>query len=186
MNKSVPGIFNQIDGLSSHSYPNPGFSQNPHINTPMSINSFQYEKTLIRTMSSKDHPVFITETGWSTEAIPESIAANYYTTAFSNTWSDPSIVAVTPFILQAVGGPFQKFSLLREGSSTTQQYNAIKNLRKVRGMPKVSKNVLAASTNREIETSKKVLDFSNMDLAERTASVSAPLKKALKWLLKIE
>ena len=29
MNQAVPGIFNQIDGIASHSYPNPGFSQSP-------------------------------------------------------------------------------------------------------------------------------------------------------------
>lgn len=184
MNTSVPGIFNQIDGLSSHSYPNPGFSQNPLINTPMSINSFQYEKALVRTMSAKDLPIFITETGWSTEAIPEGIAAEYYTKAFTTTWSDPAIVAVTPFILQAVGGPFQKFSLLRDGTILTPQYTAIKNLRKVKGMPKISKNVLSARTSKTIE-GRKVLDYSKNNLEERTASVSAPLRKTLKWLLKI-
>ncbi len=185
MNKSVPGIFNQIDGLSSHSYPNPGFSQNPAINTPMSINSFQYEKALVRTMSSKDHPIFITETGWSTEAIPEGIAANYYTTAFNTTWSDPSIVAVTPFILQAVGGPFQKFSLMGSGSNISHPYTAIRNLSKARGTPKLSKSVLSAITNKTIEE-KKVLDFSKDKLRERTASVSAPLRKTIKWLLRVD
>ena len=33
MNEGVPGIFDQIDGFSSHSYPNPGFSQPPSINS---------------------------------------------------------------------------------------------------------------------------------------------------------
>src|SRR5665811_270480 len=31
MENAVPGIFNQIDGLSSHSYPNPGFNQPPSV-----------------------------------------------------------------------------------------------------------------------------------------------------------
>ena len=29
MNDAVPGIFSEIDGLASHSYPNPGFAAAP-------------------------------------------------------------------------------------------------------------------------------------------------------------
>ena len=33
MHKEVPGIFGKIDGLGSHSYPNPGFSEPPWVKT---------------------------------------------------------------------------------------------------------------------------------------------------------
>ena len=46
MDDAVPGIFARLDGLSSHSYPNPAFSQPPTVDTKMSITSFKYEQAL--------------------------------------------------------------------------------------------------------------------------------------------
>ncbi|HVF69227.1 MAG TPA: hypothetical protein VNA13_01535 [Xanthomonadales bacterium] len=185
MNRSVPGIFNQIDGLSSHSYPNPGFSQPPTTNTPMSINSFQYEKALVRTISSKELPIFITETGWSTDVLSDQLAASYYTTAFNTTWTDPGVVAVTPFLLQGRGGPFQQFSLLGEGRSFSHQYNAIKNLKKVKGRPRIAESVLAAKSDNIPPKDKTVIDFSKSEYDNKTATISGELKTVFKWLLKL-
>ncbi|HUQ85896.1 MAG TPA: hypothetical protein VM077_06270 [Candidatus Limnocylindrales bacterium] len=186
MNRSVPGIFNQVDGLSSHSYPNPGFSQPPTANSPTSINSFQYEKAYVKALGSKDLPIFITETGWSTEVLSDNLAASYYITAFNTTWNDSNIVAITPFLLQGRGGPFQKFSLIGDGSKFTQQYNAIKNLKKVKGNPKISTSVLSASTNTIAKKDKEIVDFSKSDYDMKTATISGELKTVFKWLLKIE
>ena len=44
MNEEIPGIFKIIDGLGSHSYPNPGFRQAPYILTNQNIGSFDFEK----------------------------------------------------------------------------------------------------------------------------------------------
>lgn len=104
MNAAVPGIFNQIDGISSHSYPNPGFEQPPNTTSAMGTGSFIYERALIKTMSNKSHPVFITETGWSAEEVTDEQRAKYYEEAFRTVWNDPGIVAVMPFILQANAG----------------------------------------------------------------------------------
>lgn len=189
MNEHVPGIFNQIDGLSSHSYPNPGFSQPPSLNSPMGINSFQYEKTLAENLSNKELPIFITETGWSTAALPHTKVADYYQMAFTSVWNDKSIVAVTPFLLQGTGGPFQKFSLFGENNSLSPQYNSIKNFPKIKGAPNISNRVLAALTARNPERilkSAPAKDFSDHNEPDKPASVSPQIRKALKWLLRVE
>jgi hypothetical protein len=185
MNNAVPGIFNQIDGLSSHSYPNPGFAQHPATNTSMSINSFQYELALVKSMSPKDLPVFITETGWATDAVSDKLAASYYTEALSSVWADRKIVAITPFILQGRGSPFQKFSLFGENNTLTAQYTAIKNFPKTKGLPMFS-NVLAASTIRKSPLSPVEKNFSDHQVTLREASPSPLLKEIFKWLLKIQ
>ncbi len=138
MNKAVPGIFNQIDGLSSHSYPNPGFSRPPTDSSRMGINSFNYERNLISSMNGRKLPVFITETGWSSEALSDLVRADYYQKAFNSVWSDNGVAAVTPFLLRA-NGSFKEFSFFTEDGSPTLQYIMIKSLAKVKGMPVLAK-----------------------------------------------
>src|SRR3990170_4049767 len=95
MNDAVPGIFDLVDGLGSHSYPNPGFRQMPYILTSQSIYSFNFERNLAYRLSGKNLPVFITETGWSKEELAENQIAEYFKYAFKHVWSDNYIVAVT-------------------------------------------------------------------------------------------
>lgn len=136
MNQQVPGIFRQIDGMGSHSYPNPAFSQPPTVQTHMSITSFRFEKKLLESLgASPDLPVFITETGWSTDAVSEKSAALYYKTAFEEIWSDSSVVAVTPFLLRAGAGPFAQFSFFNAQGSPNEQYKVVASLQKVKGKP---------------------------------------------------
>lgn len=185
MNAGIPGIFNQIDGVSSHSYPNPGFSQLPTLSSPMGANSFHYERSLIRTLSGKNHPIFITETGWSTEAIPHITAANYYHIALNTVWNDENIVAVTPFLLQGSGGPFQKFSFLDGSGGKTSQFESIKNYPKVRGRPELSKEVLATSTKNDDNQPDVVNNFDDHTIETKKIAVSTEIKYAIKWLLKL-
>jgi len=135
MNQAVPGIFAEIDGLASHSYPNPGFTAPPS-SYRMGIYSFNYQDNLIEQLTGKRLPVFITETGWTSDKISDSTQASYYSQAFVNYWSDPEVVAVTPFILRADSGPFVQFTFLKNGSATTV-YNAYKNFNKVKGEPQI-------------------------------------------------
>lgn len=138
MNDASPGVFERIDGLASHSYPNPAFSQPPTVHTPMSITSFKFEQSLAEELNGKKLPIFITETGWVNTGIPEEKLADYYKSAYSNVWSDPSVVAVTPFLLRAGTGAFKPFSFLREDGNKTKQYDAIKDLSKVKGQPHIA------------------------------------------------
>lgn len=151
MHNAVPGIFNQIDGMSSHSYPNPGFAQPPDASSRMGIGSFVYERDLMKNLDGKELPVFITETGWSADTVPAATIDQYYQQAFATIWADPNIVTVTPFLLDGRAGPFQKFSFLTATGGFTQQYEFIKNLPKVQGTPKVPE-VLAAADTKEIPT----------------------------------
>ena len=44
MASTIPDIFSEIDGMSSHSYPNPGFAQPPDVDSYESIDSYKYEQ----------------------------------------------------------------------------------------------------------------------------------------------
>lgn len=184
MNIAVPGIFYQVDGLASHSYPNPHFSQPPSKQDSMSIASFRYEKGLIVGLANKTLPIFITETGWSKEHISENLMADYYKTAFTSVWADENIVAVTPFLLKAWAGPFVSFSFITLGDLPNAEYKAIEKLPKIKGAPLLSPVVLGKKT---IETSpSKVKDFSKTN-PETQGLISLPWTVILlfKWLLKI-
>ena len=108
----------------------------------MSISSYKYEQALAQSLSNKKLPIFITETGWSSAAISDDQRAEYYKTAFETAWSDDSIVTVAPFLLKAGGGPFTVFSFIEEDGTPSKQYEALKNLPKVKGTPSVINVVL--------------------------------------------
>ena len=105
-------IFNQIDGWNSHSYPNPGFQARPFESGGNKVDGFKSDLLFLKQFTQKPLPVFITETGWSSNVLSPATIAAYFKHAFINTWSDSSIVAVTPFLLQASTAPFNQFSLL--------------------------------------------------------------------------
>ena len=146
MNNEIPGIFNQIDGLGSHSYPNPAFSEPPSVLNSESIDSFYYEHSLAQRLSGKDLPIFITETGWSRGEVSEKTIAKYFHTAFTNVWDDPNVVAVTPFLLEAGSGPFLNFSLLNPSLGDTPLSLELENEPKIQGKPELTPVVLAAET----------------------------------------
>lgn len=148
MQSAVPGIFSQIDGLSSHSYPNPAFSQPPSVLSRTSIVSYQYEKNLIQSFSSKNLPIFITETGWAQDVIGESLASQYLSTALQTVWTSDSIVTVAPFLLNAGGGPFTGFSFFNASGQPNAVYAAMRTVAKTKGAPVVTpQQVLAAAIN---------------------------------------
>lgn len=138
MDNAVPGIFGLVDGLGSHSYPNPGFRQMPYILTSQSIYSFNFEKNTAYRLSGKNLPVFITETGWSKEALSENQIGQYFKYAFDYVWADKDIVAVTPFLLQAGTEPFSKFSLMDGNGEKNEIFTTIAGISKIKGKPTVN------------------------------------------------
>ncbi len=182
MNQAVPGIFNQIDGIASHSYPNPAFSQPPTINSRMSITSFTFEKALVDSLSSKSLPVFITETGWSQDVVGKQTTASYFVQAFNTIWNNPNIVAVTPFLLQAGGSPFSTFSFLDTGGNPTPIYSAVKNLSKTKGTPVLGPEVLSAQ-NQLVDFNTKTFTPSLPD--EKPVRFANNFKEFIKWLLHV-
>lgn len=125
MEREAPGIFNKLDGWSSHSYPNPDFRGSPHATGRGTVNTYVWEVELLKELGvSKNLPIFITETGWRhSEGIiknnslptPQTIG-EYFKTAFESAWNKEDIVAVTPFLLDYQQAPFDHFSFrkLRE------------------------------------------------------------------------
>ncbi len=195
METAVPGIFNQIDGYSSHSYPNPGFSQPPSRISSMSISSFSFERELIKSMSAKKLPIFITETGWTANSISDLDRADYYQNAFKNAWSDRDIVAVTPFLLRA-NGAFQEFSFLDENGSPTHQYTMIKSISKTKGTPALAKKPadLLKPQKSVLGIADDLLDIDKAEASTYRSFSDAPKPKnkyspanlsmiALKWLI---
>lgn len=144
MDDAVPGIFSKIDGLGSHSYPNPGFSAPPSA-LREGIDSFYYQNTLVYSLTGKELPVFITETGWSADSISYDVQANYYKQTLDNYWNDSNIVAITPFVFDA-GDPFAKFSFLKNGNQTGI-YNVYKNFPKIKGQPLLAKDFTESMQN---------------------------------------
>ncbi|PIP74888.1 MAG: hypothetical protein CO135_01780 [Candidatus Levybacteria bacterium CG_4_9_14_3_um_filter_35_16] len=187
MDQAIPGIFNQIDGISSHPYPNPGFSQSPLVDTEKSIFSFKYEKQLINSLANKKLPIFITETGWQQNAnLNDTLLAQFYKSAFDSAWSDSSIVAITPFLLRAGAGAFTQFSLLDLQGNPTERYNTIKNYPKIKGFPVVlkTKGVLGDEIIRYPLPVKRFSFYENHKNIDVYSKTNAG-KLFLKWLLNV-
>lgn len=146
MAEANPDVFKQIDGLGSHAYPNPGFSQPPTTQNQTSIASFRYEKQLIQSLGGEDLPVFITETGWPRNTISDTLASSYYKQAFENVWNDKDVVAVTPFLLKAGEGAFTEFSFLTTDGKPSEIYKSIEEMSKRKGTPTLAPSILGKKT----------------------------------------
>lgn len=151
MENSTPGIFSKLDGLASHSYPNPNFSASPSESGKIKIDGFSWELDQISRYSSKDLPVFITETGWKRidsgrAGLDEYAIAKYYKEAFSNVWNDNRVVAVAPFLLSYPEPLFNAFSFKTDASDSSKKYYeyfiAIRDLPKINGDPE-RKNIIS-------------------------------------------
>ncbi len=180
MNQSVPGIFNQVDGISSHSYPNPGFSMPSSFLSAKSIDTFYFEKKYLEGLSSKSLPVFITETGWDQEKNSRQNISLFYKEAFEAVWNDQSVIAVTPFIFSAGTPPFSKFSFIDKEGAPNEIYLAYSSLGKKRGTPLIASEhkVLSASLPRNLPTK----NFSQTSTADTKALEK--LRKILKTIFK--
>lgn len=143
MNVQQPRWLDYIDGLSAHAYPNPGFSASPYTNNRYGILSFQYELNFLKT----NKPVFITETGTLKYS-------GFWPAAFAQ-WSQPNIVAITPFLLYAGSGDFAKFSLKLANGNPNDNYREIEAFPKVAGSPLLS--TLQSSSKQETFKSQNVV-----------------------------
>jgi len=131
-----PALFNKIDAFSSHSYPNPGFSRPPTEDAVEGISTYKFEYELINSVTSRKIPVFITETGWSSSVVGDEKVAEYFKTSYESIWEKDrdKIIAITPFLLNSQGGPFDTFSFIKNGQET-QYFTKAKELSKTKGAP---------------------------------------------------
>jgi len=140
-----------IDGISSHSYPNPGFSGSPYDFGRGTIRTYQWEIELFRELTGKNLPVFITETGWKRIYNSEFRIQNYeedrvaqdFKIAYENVWGpDDRVRAVTPFVYDYQDEPFLGFSWKLPSAEASEeqrnfypQYYLVQSLTKVKGQP---------------------------------------------------
>jgi hypothetical protein len=185
MNQSVPDIFTKVDGLSSHSYPNPGFSQPFSVQTQMSISSFRYERQLAKTFGGKELPIFITETGWTGDKVPDELRGDYYYQALTSVWNDTGIVTVAPFLLRAHSGPFQQFTFLNQDGKETKQYTAVKNYPKVKGRPVTPPQPKILAETVAVVDTYPTISFAEDTVVEEKFSLSDAMQSAFRWIMKL-
>ncbi|KKU90864.1 MAG: hypothetical protein UY21_C0016G0009 [Microgenomates group bacterium GW2011_GWA1_48_10] len=163
-----PGIFSRLDGFSSHAYGNPSFTTAPNSYSRVNISNYRYEQNFLKTFNATPMNIFITEGGWDSQSLGDARSAAYYLEAFQNVWTDPNIVAITPFLLQASDGPFQKFSFIGADQSFKSFAKAIMNLPKISGRPILtdqsasSRTVLASPNNANSQASDKTGFFTSV------------------------
>jgi len=180
MDDAIPGIFSEIDGLGSHSYPNPGFSAPPS-DLRMGVYSFYYQNNFINSLTGKQLPVFITETGWSADTTSYATQVDYYKQTLDSYWNDSNIVAITPFVFNAAE-PFTQFSFLK-GSSQTEVYSAYKNFPKIKGQPLLAKDFTIS--NLEPAQSIPTKKFNSKETIKTIfEGINKSTKTFFKWLLK--
>lgn len=148
MNNQVPGIFKRLDGWASHPYPQPNFSGSPKATGRDSIRAYEWELDILKNeFGVNSIPVFITETGWAhkeTESpdgntggytLDKHQVADNIKYAFEQVWlKDDRIVAITPFTIR-YSPPHDHFSWIEQDGDKYPQFDAIKNIKKVKGKP---------------------------------------------------
>jgi len=147
MNFEVPGIFEKLDGWTSHSYPNHGFLGKPWENGKTSVRGYEWELNILKNTFkvSRDLPVFITETGWpksgkGNKYYDEKTVAEYIKYAFENVWlKDERVKAVTPFVLNYPQDLFDEFSWFDKKGQPYPQCETVKNIEKVSWWPEQEK-----------------------------------------------
>lgn len=174
------GIFDNIDGIASHSYPNPGFSASPNASARMGVSSFKYEYDYVNRFTKSKKPVFITETGWDSHVISDETVSYYFKKSFLEIWNDSKVAAVTPFLLNSQNGPFDKFSFLKNGAKS-QYYQEIEKIAKVKGEPELLNDRLNLSQVAILGEK----TFNNNNLADKKEEIDLVKNKLFKAYLKL-
>lgn len=164
-----PDIFENIDGWSSHSYPNPGFSGSAKDTGRGTINTFSWELELLKSLGiEKELPVFITETGWihnkkieQSSLLGPKVVAENLEYAFKNVWNDDRIVAVTPFLLSYNEPPFDIFSWRANDGGYYDFYYKIQEIKKNAGKPIQSSSgeIKSIEITDQLDNSKKITGY---------------------------
>jgi hypothetical protein len=138
-----PDVFKNIDGWSSHSYPNPDFSGSESEKGRGTVATFDWELNLLKSLGvEKELPVFITETGWAhnrydkvlSYRTPDTITESLKY-AYKNVWNDKRIIAVTPFVLNYKEPPFDIFSWRKKDGGFYNFYYDVQRFTKTAGRP---------------------------------------------------
>lgn len=171
-------VSGSIDAFSSHSYPNPDFGAPPLENKKVGVATYRYEYNLFNAYSDRQIPVFITETGWGNEKLPDSVVAKYISMTLSDIWGEDTdkIVAITPFLLNSGGGgPFDKFSFLKNGSER-DFYKSFASALKIKGEP-------VENEKKKLKTERTLVKLESFDQYSQDKNVNPIVKFYIKTLL---
>jgi len=140
-----PELFADVDGWASHSYPNHGFASLPTKTGRNSVKTYQWEGKLLKQLGvTKTLPVFITEAGWPHQEgladqrgfYPAEQVAGFWQTYLADVLADPQVMAITPFILNYQGEPFDHFSWQKPNSTEFYpQFATVLGVSKQAGQP---------------------------------------------------
>lgn len=172
---STTHVTDEVDGFASHSYPNPAFAAAPFENSKTGVATYRFEYTLINFHAARKLPVFITETGWSDKTVPDSVISRYYEMTFQNIWGKDKdkIVAITPFLLNSAGGPFEQFSFYKNGQPT-DYLKTVLSLGKTKGEPdQTNIQLIPKADAHELPTS----SFKNEKIASTNGYTLSPYVK---------
>lgn len=140
--QKYPKIFNNVDGWASHSYPNPDFSSSPTNSGQKSIKTYNWELSLLKRLGvTKDLPVIISETGWAHKTEADANYLNpdqlieYYKKLYDLYLSDTRVISFTPFILNYLNQPFEKFSWKKIDGSFYPFFEETQKILKTKGTP---------------------------------------------------
>jgi hypothetical protein len=151
-----PTIYKLFDGWVSHSYANPGFSGNFTDKGKATITGYRWELSLITKFGMNPSiPVFVTETGWTHAEgktynelyKPVALLPFLFTTSYTLVWIDPSLVVISPFLLNYQDDPFSHFSWKEyQSQSFYPHYYAVQSINKTKGVPpQITKAVVSLS-----------------------------------------
>lgn len=148
MYSSKPELFTLLDGWTSHSYPNPGFSGSPYASGKGTIRGYEWELQFLRQLGvQKTLPIFITETGWehsegknlNTRLNSSKTVGDYMKISADTLWKDPMIVAIAPFVFNYQDVPFDHFSWRKyQSTDYYNQYFSYQSIPKIKGEPRQS------------------------------------------------
>ena len=149
-------VFSYIDGWTSHSYPNPGFTGKVTAAGRGTLFTYKWEINLLKNLGvNKTLPIFITETGWPHQEGPyinynylqaENVA-DYLEDASKTVWNDKNITAITPFVLNYESFPFANFSWQMPASQNFYpQFDSYRSLPKIAGKPELTYTITPAPT----------------------------------------
>mmetsp|Transcript_28853 Transcript_28853/g.73992 ORF Transcript_28853/g.73992 Transcript_28853/m.73992 type:complete len:463 (+) Transcript_28853:96-1484(+) len=135
MQAAVPGVFDRLDFLTSHSYPANGIGYGFNVPFDQAAPGLTYFEKELQTIG-RDLPVAITETGWCThrDGMPtctEDQKGQWYTQAYQQVWlPDNRIIAVTPFMLQdKVWGDQDGYAFVMTDGTQLPAFTNVKGLR---------------------------------------------------------
>ena len=127
MEAAVPGVFNELDGWSSHPYPAEGEGWGFMVPYDQAMTGLLFHHLELEAVGL-DLPVLITETGWNLDHGDRNDVATWMVQAYQDPWlTDETILGVMPFMLRDPG--WDHFGWTAPDGTPYPVYNAVRDYR---------------------------------------------------------